>query len=625
MWTTRTDQWNSSHTELTKYFIEKIKQQVDPSEIISNKHRTTNGLTLIIEVINLCTVALVNEKYIKRLMSLIEEARETKLKNSITNDYILSRYFRDIVKFYSNVQDTDIANKEKLSRFLTTSEIHLKRIAPHYHHHLNIEFEKIDFTSTHFETEAKKIDDFIECYVPYLLYIGYSAASIGIIALKYVTRNNGALAPQKILRNFSLREYEYRFLLITHQNSDELEYITRKLRNSEINFSLKNRNELTNNIGVDFPDDNDNVYLIIEHECIDPHTYCRELYDSCLKNYVYSQDRLTLSHFNNFFDRFYWRFFSRAGDNHKYSLCDSYLDPINVHTRRSTLRYTLEKYISHFNNDPRIPSVPELAEPIYFYNLALGSKSIENSLSLLWTVLEILLPYRKKNNDIQNAQYFISKYLSVGSIQRQLMSFIIRGINTDRTNENDVFKNILNEFDSSFDIESIMYTGYAAKQFTLWLSMNHEDGGEDPYDKLQPLSNLLCYQFTQLNNAYLGKDDYKVSNWIDKIKTSELSISYQLDRIYLHRNQIVHTGALLNEYSNLWSHLEWYVGKILSYLVITYIEGEWDDDYREPLLQLEADNDQLLTLLNLYKDKTIKELYSFIDYELVFKHSWQSF
>jgi hypothetical protein len=42
--------WNYTHTDLSKYFIEKIKQRVDHQEIISKKHRTTNGFTLIYEI-----------------------------------------------------------------------------------------------------------------------------------------------------------------------------------------------------------------------------------------------------------------------------------------------------------------------------------------------------------------------------------------------------------------------------------------------------------------------------------------------------------------------------------------------------------------------------------------------
>lgn len=620
MWTFKIDQWHSSHTELTKYFIEKIKQQVDPSEIISNKHRTTNGLTLINEVINLCELAIENEKYVKRLRSLIEECKQKKLKNTIVGDYILTKYFPDIVSYYENIQDVDTSTKEKLTRFLIISEIHFKRITPHYHNHLTIEFNKIDFSNDKgFEKEASKIDEFIDCYIPYLIYVGYSATSIGIIAAKYISKKNGEQSPSNITKNFSLKEYQYRFLFITSKDSDELKFITQTLKGYGTKFSLKRRSEIAKNIGIGFPNDNGNVYLEIEEYCIDPHSYCRSLYDSCLKNYVYSKDRLTLSSFNNFFDRFFWRFYAKAGDNHKFSLCDSYLDPINVHTRRSTLRYTLEKYISHFNDDSRIPTVESLAEPIYFYNLALGSKSIENSLSLLWTVLEILLPYRKKTNDIQNAQYFISKYLSIGGIQRHLMSFIVRGFKTDEKNETHFF-------DTIFTKPNLIYSSVCAKTFCEWLCIDHKaDKSTDPYYTLKPVSNLLCYQFTELNNAYTGSRGYKVSNWIDRIKASELSISYQLDRIYLHRNRIVHTGSLLNEYSNLWSHLEWYVGKLLSYLIITYLDGEWEENPYDQLLQLEADNDQLMTVLNLYKDKTIAELGKHVDYELVFKHSWQSF
>lgn len=65
MWIARIVDWHTSHTDLTKYFIEKIKQRVDFEETISNRHRTTNGYTLITEIIE---VAVLTQKELNQFI-----------------------------------------------------------------------------------------------------------------------------------------------------------------------------------------------------------------------------------------------------------------------------------------------------------------------------------------------------------------------------------------------------------------------------------------------------------------------------------------------------------------------------------------------------------------------------
>ncbi|HWY10150.1 MAG TPA: hypothetical protein VN026_02435, partial [Bacteroidia bacterium] len=77
--------------------------------------------------------------------------------------------------------------------------------------------------------------------------------------------------------------------------------------------------------------------------------------------------------------------------------------------------------------------------------------------------------------------------------------------------------------------------------------------------------------------------------------------------------------------SNLWNHLEWYVGKLLSFCVIDYILRPDKENFNkeELFMNLEADCDLLTNLLDNNKDKTIKEIY--YSHNLVCKHSWQFF
>ena len=296
------------------------------------------------------------------------------------------------------------------------------------------------------------------------------------------------------------------------------------------------------------------------------------------------------------------------------------IDPVNVAKRKSTLTETLVSSQLLKENDP-VPLIKVIRDSIYYYNLALGSKSLENSLSLLWTSLETLLPYRLKDNDIENVQYFVSRSLSIGAIGREVTSFASRFSTSHWLNSN-AFSTLSTPF-SVYDIKK----SEIIKKWIEWLSIDHSSSSNDPYDQLKLVSNLLCNQFTTLNNIFIGKHKvHKTAQyWIDKIKTSEMSIAFQLDRIYLHRNQIVHSGKFINEYSNLWNHLEWYVGKLLAYCVIEYLKKEDKQFFNkeELFMSLEADRNSLINLLEINKDVEIKDIA--FTYDLVTKHSWQFF
>jgi hypothetical protein len=87
MWIAKKDEWDESHTDLTKYFIEKLKQRVDYEETISNRHRTTNGYTLINEITEVAFLTQKRIKSVHRLISLITESASSIIRSSITNDY----------------------------------------------------------------------------------------------------------------------------------------------------------------------------------------------------------------------------------------------------------------------------------------------------------------------------------------------------------------------------------------------------------------------------------------------------------------------------------------------------------------------------------------------------------
>ncbi len=619
MWIAKKDEWDESHTDLTKYFIERLKQRVDYEETISNRHRTTNGFTLINEITEVAFLTQKRIKSVHRLISLITESASSIISSSITNDYILKTYHTDIIDYYSNINPNKLKeNGKELSELLNKSKINILRLQGDYYSNIMFELNKIDFNSEEFERNSIVIDNLIECLIPYLLYQGYSATSISDIAYRYIKKTKALRSPLQIVKNFSNDRRDYCFLLKVENNREEINSILKYLDSKSVKYEITTQKAVTKYLFDDFKIRENEILYLIKHSTIDPHNYLRNIYEIGLKNHVAVKNRLSLQFFTNFFDNVYWKF---DFESHKFQKSNISIDPINVPKRKSTLLTTLEtvkrSYDFDFNEDEGIPFVKDIRDSLYYYNLALGSKSIENSLSLLWTSLETLLPYRLKNNDIENVQYFVSKSLSVGAIGREITSFASRFIHTNWVNN-----------DSLIDLG--LYTSYfnykpeGVRKWIDWLATEYSEDN-DPYSTLKENSNLLCKNFCSLNDIFTGKNDNSVEYWLKKIQNSETSIKYQLDRIYLHRNQIVHSGKFINEYSNLWNHLEWYVGKLLSFTVIKFIqlENKAEFDKEKIFMQLEADVDMVINLLENNKSKKISEMN--FAYTLVSNESWQFF
>lgn len=288
--------------------------------------------------------------------------------------------------------------------------------------------------------------------------------------------------------------------------------------------------------------------------------------------------------------------------------------------RKNTLEYTLHK-IDFQDTTPiivngMIPIHPQIKDAVYFYNLAIGSKSIENSLLLLWTSLECLNPFKHRSSDIENIQELLKYSLSIGCLGRELYSFVNRVVIT-----NNVIENCFESLEPSCNF--IRLRSEPLRYWLEWLCKEFPSS-DDPYDIIKPISNLLTKKFVELNEVFTGNHHkYKtVKYWHHKIEKSMLSIEYQVDRIYLHRNQIVHAGKVMNEYTNLWNHLEWYVGKLLSYCFLVYSEEKNNGKSIEMIFhELRADHELLINILKNNEEKKIKDV-NFV-YNLVLKHFWQ--
>jgi hypothetical protein len=603
MWIANVNEWDDSHTQLSKYFIEKLKQQVDFEETISNQHKSTNGYTLIKEIIEVSKLAIKREKSINRLISLVNEAKSKTLKSSILNDYVLIKYYPDIVSYYRELNENRLKdNSKNVNDLLTRSQINFKRIEDRYFNDIIDEIKRIDFGDTRFERNSKIIDSLINCAIPYLIHKGYSVTSLSDIAYRFIKKKSGDKAPLRILNKFRNQLSYFEFIIKTSDSGIELKTITDYLIGKNVSYSILDNYDLIEGnflINIHTPGAK---YIKIKRQTIDPHNYLRNLYEISLKRYVISKSRQDLTPLNDFFDRVYWRFDTVT---HKFEKSNFNLDPLNVSKRKSTLLYTLtslsKSYNFDFDTDTELPNIEQISDSLYYYNLAIGSKSIENSMSLLWTSLETLLPYKLKDNDITNVQYFVSKMLGIGCVGRELLSFFKRYNDTNWINNK--------------CLESIgLYTKYinfngGFKTYYDFLSTEYTEQN-DPFKLLNNCSPLLAKEFCRLNGIYTGNNGYTVKYWIEKITHSEDSISFQLDRIYLHRNQIVHSGKFINEYSNLWNHLEWYIGKLLSYCILEYykLDDKAKFDKKDIFLNLEAHVDNIKNLLKINEDRKISEI-----------------
>jgi hypothetical protein len=626
MWIPNPKDWHKSHTDLSKYFIEKLKQKVDTTEIISNKHRTSCALTLIAEIINVAENALKREKSISRLISLLRESTDKDLSFSIVNDFIVKEYFSDISKFYEDLNKNNFYEAEKNTRsFILKNKIFFNRLSKEYHKKIEAELKKVDFMSNQFDRESNKIDKIIEVLIPTLLFMGYSATTIDEISYKCVRKDKGNESPFKIFKFFNFKNSEFLILLKFKKNTESTKGIFNYLKEASKEHKIVSFEEIKEHTSYikDFEVKEDDELLEIYDSTIDPHNLIRNIYDRSLKRHVASEERLDLSFFTYFFDQAYWRFKKNNGSKaHGFTSSKNDLDPINVKNRKSTLRETLYISTYEFKNkytkNDKLPYIEDLSQAIYFYNLALGSKSIENSLFLLWTSLETLLPYRIFKNDIENVQHFVSSSLGFGSILRDTGSLIIR------FNESKIVNPlILQKVEPSPSTKSISLLNL--QYWVEFLSIDHKaDSISDPFQYFKESSNLLCKEFTTLNTIY-SQSTPNVEDLLKRIIKSEMSIKYQLDRIYFHRNQVVHSGKFLTEYSNLWSNLEWYLGKLLSYIYMNYYQnsGKLSDSVENLFIQLESDSQQIKILLENNKNKSIRDIRSSLS--ILLKHSWQSF
>lgn len=631
MWVSKSCKWGPNHSKLSKYFLERLIQQLDGGELITNRHRTSNGLIIVHEIIELSRATLARQKSINRLKNVLLEGLDKGIPSNIVNDIILRKHFIDIVEYYRRFDIETLTsngrNNEKVIKELQSkSKIFFTRLKNYYFDFIKDDFLKLDQDPLKFGRNVFVLDRLINALIPLLLFNGYSASTITSIA-KGLIKADGSDSVRNLLKYFTGKFKIYEFIINLGPECIEAEAFVNLLLKAKYDVKKQELEEIiAQEFKGNFIRQKGDVVIKLTHEYFDPHSFITLIYNHSLKIHLLKKHRITLQFYTNFFNAVYWR--EQSNTPKKYSAINVFIDPLNTSRRNSTLLMTVEKcaknYGYEFTSESDLPIINQIAPAIYYYNLALGSKSIENSLSLLWTALETLVPYHLHNNDIDNVQHFVSKFLSIGSFGRQLNSFVLRFIQTNSVNDHKLSAVGTIKFENPYSTDGMI-------DWTNWLTTNLFESGSqsDPFPILESVSNLLCKQYCDLNEVWGGKIVAGVPSkrgtsklWADRIISSELSIKYQLDRIYLHRNQIVHSGKMYSEYSNLWSHLEWYVGKLLSYCVIYYlVNGRFNK--QSAFNELEGDVQQINLIL---KENENRDLYLMKEYyHILFKHIWQTF
>lgn len=590
MWVTKNSGWNKNSTKLEKFLFERLIQRCDYNETISKKHRTINGYTQLRELIQLGELTKERIKTLRPLKAIIQESKSKHIKQNILNDIIIKKYFKDLRDYIAHFDEENYFKNDtltKINEFIYTLKKFSHQLEKRYFDKVKIELQTIDFTeSKELRRNLEKISDLVDIIIPLLLYQGYSISTLNQVLRRWIEKKY-RLNLEKFLKFFDKRIANYEIIILLGNDSSEisdLKNVIYKIGEGDIRKS----NEFSKDFipTKTFHQRSEAIY----YNCTttDPVSFIRDKYVEILKAIVIHRDRKSLSLLTSFFKNSYWK---KTSSGHSYyTNIKINGDPISVISRKGTLFSSLVKNQSlDFNEKSSIDFLKneQLKKSVYYYNLALGSKSIENSLSLLWTSVETILPYRVYKSDIKSIKDLFSKIYSFGTICRDIQYIIDRIIVVSKINNNCIkgLKKLPNN-----------NTGDELLEWYSWLIHNPIE----KFKSFEKASELLAYEYSKAVKPIV---EGKLSYLINRINSSKWSIDFQLERIYLHRNQIVHSGDYINEYTNLWIHLEWYIGKFLYYIILQTEISQKEIDIQKLFRNLESDFEFIYSYIEKNKEK----------------------
>jgi hypothetical protein len=581
---TANHQWHDSHTDLSKYLLARLMQMVDTTEVITNRQRTTNGLILLEEVYSTATLCLNQWKNHYRLRALLLECIDPDVGTSIMNDLIFSEYFR-------NIRDDAQRWKERSEQDLTldvakevqtVALMHISALKLEYVERLRDEFEKLDLHSLHFDTLSRRIDQLLLLLIPQLLYDGHS---IGFLQI----------APQS-LRNRPLHELiegMFRHFSFGDDRSYNFWTTGEDLHSSLVNRLTAERMELQKrNFVRQVPAST--VGYAFTASGKDPYSALRNIVTEAFRGMSLRSSDADPNVLEPIWNGSYY--FNDARNKYSEVNFRSNSDPIVPAVRADTLGLTLDRLCESVDEIPdRV--LRQVEEPLYFYNLARNVPSVENSYILLWTALESLMGLRTEKADIEIVKDNLSEAMGVGAVGRRVNSTVQRIRTLGQAN-------------------SWPYLGppnadeYDRAGLSRWLewfvNQSVANTTDDPFTVLKD-DPLVCKQYRQMNENWRTLGDLRTL-----ILMTEKNLRYQIDRLYLTRNRIVHSGQFGRTGIYLWVHLEWYVGKILGQAILTI---------QETFEQLQADpRDVVFGCLRGQYKSTVDYLNRHSQKEIAFEH-----
>lgn len=623
MWVSRNNSWNKDIKPLEKFLAERVIQRCDYEESISKKHRTVNGFIQLKELIKFCELSFEKHKTVKSLEVLINESKSKIIKQNIKNDFIIDKYFVDLKKYVEKLKLADLklsdsksinlGGIQKVLHDLRKFDIQLTKF---YFISLKREILDIDYSETeHFHRNAKHISDLIDILIPFLLFSGYSISSLNEVLRKWLHKQYRVTA-KRLLDFFSFQIKEFEFLIKINGKTNEFDDFTKILEKSVFNLEIKKQDDFDITFNRFFNTKRKDEFISYKFRCFDPNAHIREQYDTIIKLLVTHKERESLSMFNNHFDNCYW-----SDTNHrkqKYVKASLIGDPVSIQERKSTLRKSLIQY-SQYNDDIDfninsnfpVPENEQVQKSLYYYNLAIKSKSIENSFSLLWTSLETILPYRVHGSDIECIKHLVGRTLSLGSLSRDINSFADRIITLNKQNDN-----IIESSDTK--TEDLLKNIKDVNSWFEWLI--DDEFKAERFEVTKDCSELLAYEYHSIAKPLMSEG---LDFLYDRINSSRESIEFQLQRIYLNRNRIVHAGYLVNEYTNLWLHLEWYIGQVLFFAIKELSIHKTTHSLEEIFRASEADYDYIMSYLDKNPKRKISNSKRIVD--TILEYKWQAY
>lgn len=610
MWVTKKAKWNYNSTILERFFIEKIIQRCDYDETISKKHRTINGYTQVVELIRLAELSKKRIRTLRTLTVIIKESKSKNIKQNIANDIIIDKYFNDLKKYILNLNEDEIFKNDsldKIDNFIHTLKKYGIQLEKNYFKNIVIELKSIDFKEkVKIERSIEKISTLADIIIPVLLYKGYSISTLNEVLRRWI-ESKAHIDLEKFLDFFDHSNEYYEILVHIGNNQSEIEDIKKiiyKKGIGDIKKALEFKDDFSPTKSFGHRDE------VIYFSCftIDPVSFVGNQYDELLKDLVVNKDRKSLTLFTHFFKNSYWKKTTSTHNFYKNIVISG--DPISVVSRKSTLFSSLVNNPTiKFYSNSTLESIKnsQLKKSLYYYNLALGSKSIENSLSLLWTSVECIIPYRTYKSDIENVRDIISKTFCFGAIAHDIQ-YLIKRIST----VNNVNKGCFNSLGIT-----LMPKSYIGGDLQIWLNWLKTDS-LNKFKTLNSISPLLAQEYKITIQPLL---EGKLESIEQRVCSSRESIEFQLQRIYLHRNQIVHSGDYINEYTNLWIHLEWYVGKFLYFIVLKNEFSSSHSSIEELFREFESDYEYCYSYIKKNPQKLCKDSEKIIN--LLLAVDWQ--